>query len=308
MAANMTITEFANELITTLKTTFPEIFERATLAVQTVPKPGNVLLTGITVHFQGSNVAPCYYIDEPYNKCLKGMPVTAVASDLAEYIRKTNNLPAQIDVSSIQDFEAARAQIFPRLIDARHGKNCDYLANKVSRNIPGTGINVIYDVELSRDKHGETIMSTAVTNQLAELWNIPLEELHETAIQNAVRQRPLYFTDMNGILNSLAPDEFPEIEAESLLYVLTNNSKQYGAAAILYPETAKMLHDRFRNGFYVLPSSVHELIIVPKALSDDPDMLKAMVTSINAEQVLPAEQLSDSVYTLDADGNLAEVR
>ena len=53
----MTITEFASELIDTLKTTFPDFFKHASFSVQTVPKPGNVVLTGITIKFHDSNVA-----------------------------------------------------------------------------------------------------------------------------------------------------------------------------------------------------------------------------------------------------------
>lgn len=62
----MTITEFAGELIDTLKTT--DFFKHASFSVQTVPKPGNVVLTGITIKFHDSNVAPCYYINDTYNQ------------------------------------------------------------------------------------------------------------------------------------------------------------------------------------------------------------------------------------------------
>ena len=146
----MTITEFANELIATLKTSFPDLFEHATFAVHTVPKPGNVLLTGITVSFHDSNIAPCYYIDEQYNQWLNGMPVTAAASDLAEVIRKTNDIPCNIDVNFIRNFESARDHIFPRLIDTRPGRNIDYVADRVCNPVPGTSISVLYDVEKKR--------------------------------------------------------------------------------------------------------------------------------------------------------------
>ena len=131
------------------------------------------------------------------------------------------------------NFETIKSHIFPRLIDARPGKNCEYLANKVSTNIPGTDINIIYDVEIVRDEHGATTMSTPVTDILAEMWNTPPDTLHEIALQNAVEQRPLHFSDMNGILGGLAPGDFPELEVESLLYVLTNRSKQTGAVWLL---------------------------------------------------------------------------
>ena len=107
----MTIREFADELINTLKTTFPDLFEHASFAVQTVPKPGNLLLTGITVNFHGSNIAPCYYIDEQYNKCLEGTPLSIVASDLAETIRQTSDFQPNIDITAIQDFASAKGHI-----------------------------------------------------------------------------------------------------------------------------------------------------------------------------------------------------
>ena len=92
-----------------------------------------------------------------------------------------------------------------------------------------------------------------------------------------------------------------------MLYVLTNRDKMQGASAILYPEAAKMLQTRFPNGVWLLPSSIHEWIVVSKEISDDTASLKSMVTTINAVEVLPADQLSDNVYTLDADSRLTEV-
>ena len=68
-----------------------------------------------------------------------------------------------------------------------------------------------------------------------------------------------------------------------------------------------MLEERFPNGFVCLPSSVHEWIIISKDLSTDTMGLLDMVKTINANEVLPEDQLADDVFTLDDEGHLISI-
>ena len=51
--------------------------------------------------------------------------------------------------------------------------------------------------------------------------------------------------------------------------------------------------------FYILPSSVHELLIIPRNADTDLKSLESMVQEVNATQVAPEERLSDHVYAYD---------
>ena len=85
--------------------------------------------------------------------------------------------------------------------------------------------------------------------------------------------------------------------SDTPLYVLTNQNGVYGAAAITRPEIMKGITEKF-GPVYVLPSSVHEVLILPKAQAPDVESLRAMVHEINMTQVLPEERLSDNIYEI----------
>jgi hypothetical protein len=83
------------------------------------------------------------------------------------------------------------------------------------------------------------------------------------------------------------------------MYVLTNRSHYYGAACMLYPKLLKCIGEGLDSNFYVLPSSVHELIILQDLGMEDAATLMDMVKEVNATEVKEEEVLSDSVYYYD---------
>ena len=89
------------------------------------------------------------------------------------------------------------------------------------------------------------------------------------------------------------------LRSHDMLYALTNVEKQYGASMITQPEVLNKLEQLFPEGFYVLPSSVHEVLIVPDNGEMEPKMLGEMVREVNKNEVERQEVLSDRVYSYD---------
>lgn len=79
-------------------------------------------------------------------------------------------------------------------------------------------------------------------------------------------------------------------------FVLTNNDKFYGAAGILRTDLLRQFAEEQGCDFYILPSSVHELILVPDKHDFTKTELRDMVKTVNEEQVAVEERLSDDVY------------
>jgi hypothetical protein len=80
------------------------------------------------------------------------------------------------------------------------------------------------------------------------------------------------------------------------MYVLSNNQKMQGASALLYPDVLQDFSKALGKGFYVLPSSIHEVILVPEVGDEEPKLMEAMVCEINETQLDLEEVLSDKVY------------
>lgn len=88
-------------------------------------------------------------------------------------------------------------------------------------------------------------------------------------------------------------------DSQDTIFVLKNNTMVNGAAEILNDDTRQEIAEKIGD-FYVLPSCIHETIIIPKDAGMELDELEHMVQEVNYTQVAPDERLSDHVYEYDA--------
>ena len=132
------------------------------------------------------------------------------------------------------------------------------------------------------------------------------EQLHEDALKSSQEIMPARLDSMQNIMAAIMPSAFgePDILADepagSTMIVLTNRSGINGAGALFYPGMMDQAAEQLGGNFFVLPSSTHEVIMIPNDGTADFRDLEQMVTDINRTQVMPEERLSDHVYQYDA--------
>ena len=78
-------------------------------------------------------------------------------------------------------------------------------------------------------------------------------------------------------------------------YVMTNKRRKYGASILLFEDELASVAEKMHGDFYILPSSVHEVLAVPEDLMKDQE-LKEMVKNINDSEVAEEEILSYTIY------------
>ena len=290
---------FANEVINVLETRFPHVFRNAEFHVQTVSKPGNVMLTGISIRLNGP-VAPIFYVNSDYEAHRSAMD-TAV--DIAEKIANDMEIP-QISAELITDWNSFASQnVVPRLISSVPGRNDQYLRERVKTRLCD-GIAVIYDIVLP-GQHADASMSVPVTRGLMHIWEVSPQQIHEAAIKNGPRLRPFKIASLASVLAEMMGIPFvpSELEVGPAMDILTVEGSSYGAAAILYPEVQRILAERYSN-CCLLPSSICEWLIVDKSAGIEVNQLLDMVMSVNTNEVQPEDFLADDVLTLDQNGKL----
>lgn len=168
---------------------------------------------------------------------------------------------------------------------------------------------MIYRVELGEDETGT--MSIAVTNYLQERWGVSTDELHRIAVENMLRLYPSTFKSSMQALDELMQNKeanAPEDRTSGLncpeggpAFILCNVARKNGAAAILDKDLMHKIVKKFHGEFYVLPSSIHELIFIPKLPGIEVPELKEMVLEVNTNEVAEHEILSYRVYRYDAE-------
>ena len=148
-----------------------------------------------------------------------------------------------------------------------------------------------------------------ITEQMLQKWNVDREELFQIASENTIPANEPVLQNLEEVTRQIlmggaAPEnllkkEFDFSNQEVILLVLTNEKKNFGAAMMFEPKVMDRLSQSFPEGFYILPSSLHEVLILPDRGGISPKELGAMVREVNRSQVEKMEQLSDRVYHYD---------
>ena len=99
----------------------------------------------------------------------------------------------------------------------------------------------------------------------------------------------------------------PPMPGEPVMLVATTQEVFMGAAVIQYPGFMEQAAEQIGGDFFVLPSSIHEVLLIPDDGKADFHELAAMVQSINETQVAPADRLSDNVYHYDKTDRVFEL-
>ena len=257
-------------------------------------KINDTQLHGIAVRAAEGCCGMTIYLDEHYRLHTDGMELQDIVDSLASAIRKESKQMDEISsqlhrIAKVTDYESVKESIMFRVLNA--DRNKEYLKNIVCFPT-GLDINMcLYlDVEFESGKGG--IIN--LTKQIRDMWNVSDEELLEQAKKNTQEKRPPMFANVQTLLYDT---EFDGLPCDMNLYVLTNKEKTDGAGVIFYEGLLKEYSERLEGkNFIILPSSIHETLLIPTDELKDVTYLRRMVCSINAMELQPGEVLSDNIY------------
>ena len=253
-----------------------------------VTKNNGVALTGIVARRENINSFPTIYIDDYYRKDVSEEEVQSIALKMAERLRLAD-LKQSIDLSDFTDFEKAKTRLSFKLINT--GKNKALLADIPNRPFFNLSIVYFYLIE-NPPFHGKA--TVLIRKSHMDAWNIVEEELYEAAYLNAPQLLQARIENMSQVLDGIFP---PGLFEDMIpMYVLTNREKLFGASCMLYPDELKLFAEKTGSDLFVLPSSVHEVILIPEKSNLNPQSFLDIVAEINHSQVPEEEVLADSVF------------
>lgn len=293
--AKLKFEEFQNEVVKKIREFLPETFKNAEISLQVVYKNNDMKLTGLLVRSHETNITPTIYLEQFYQQYENGLGMDDILQKIAD-LRVEYEVAQDFEVDTLIDWNIAKNKLVPRLVGT-YG-NTEFLESRPYTKI--ADLAVIYYVMID-DTNMDGLMNMPVTNQIMNKWNVALDELHQVALSNLSGLMPISFRGMSEVLCAMTDtsmEEFIELgmPQDEFMYVLTNDFKVNGATSILDKDTMNNIVERFGE-FYILPSSIHEMLIVPKKNNTDVEALKEMVCSVNDASVAPEERLSNNVYT-----------
>lgn len=310
----MNFEQFVDEVKNSIKDYLPEEFQDAQIELHKHEKLNESYL-GMTIRKENQTVAPTINLNKFYNQYsdFEKEELPFVFEEMSDIIQQE---PIKVDLKPLMNYEAAKDKLFIRVSDA--DRNSEYLENIPHRRVENLAIT--YHIMASASD-GE-IGSAPITNQMLKTYGITEEQLHQDALENSPKLFPAKVESISTIMEKMMredmrqsgmSDEQIDVMIEEMgisnpnpLTVVTNDQQMNGAAVIFYPGQMEEIGKSVKGDFFILPSSTHEVLILP----DDGGMtyqdLKAMVMEVNSTQVMPEERLADEVYHYDAKDRVFE--
>mgnify|MGYP003571251914 CR=1 FL=1 len=268
---------FVNEVVSGLKDRLTDC------EITVMPKdlPNGLTKTGISIKPNGSNIAPTIYLDEFYNH---DFSVTDTVDAIIGLYEKHKN--PNINVEWYSDFEQVRPQLRARLYNK--STKAEVFRSAKEYGFDDLIIVPYVNVNMGPNEGG----SIKVTSEHCKLWDISVDEVIDIALGNVARLGKMQ--DMADFMseNTGMPREMFGENSFMNIINLTENNGQYGAISAV--TCRSQLKEMYPDGYYVIPSSIHECIIVP--MIDGIGDLTEMVKIVNAEEIAHEEILSDHVY------------
>ncbi len=298
----MSFGQFIDTVQEQIKSHLPQAYQDAEVQTAEFQKL-NDSYVGMTVRQVGQTVTPNINLSVQYDQYARTGDMDRVFRSIAEQVQ----LQPEIQTDWLRDYEKVKDRLFIRVSDAQANK--DYLANLPYKTVDG--LAVTYHIAMNGMEGANA--SAAITNQMMEEYGVTREQLHADALANAKEMLPARYTSMAAMMMGLAAEAgFDQNLMEEappgvpMLMVLTNNQGLNGAAAIFYPGQLDQVAEGFHSDFFILPSSVHEVLILPDDKATDYRNLEMMVQQINEAEVAPQDRLSDHVYHYDAKEQVLE--
>lgn len=272
------------------------------IELKEVKKNNGVLMRGLMVFSDSVNIVPTIYLESFWDAYEDGISFAAVVRRIVKLYRE--EVPEKdIDMDFFRYFDRVKDRICYRLV--RRGGNEELLKECPHVEFLDLAICFFYAYDGARIGEG----SILIKNAHALRWGVKTGDLMRCAETNTARLFRWESFSMEELLcerEGSEPDGGTDQRAEPgksdgaiPMRVLTNEKRIHGAVSMIYRGVLEKLAEEAEKSFYILPSSIHEVILLADTGREEADGLKRMIREVNASHVAPEEVLSDNLYYYD---------
>lgn len=268
-----------------------------------VRKNNGVVLRGLTVTQDDSNISPTIYLNSYYEEYIKGRATLVnVVNDVMDTYRR-NKVNQSVDMRYFLNYESVKERIIYKLVNTEKNKE---LLEDVP-HIEFLDLSIIFQCLVSQEDLGRA--SILIHNVHLKLWEVSVDALYQAAKENTQRLQGYEIKGITEVLQEIMCAEKVEniVDEDCIsafsgsvpMYVLSNKNRVEGAACMLYPNLIQDFAKAIQSSFYIIPSSIHELLLLPTEHLEESQEIKHMIREINDTQVSVEEILSYSLYLYD---------
>lgn len=243
------------------------------VTVQTTEQKHTTKIKTVSLYHGGKRVTPLIYMAPFYRMHQHGYSMESIQRELKNVLDMTvenDKIKGEVFI----DFSSAASCLSVRLIP--YQKNQNFL-----KLVP----------------HRRILDFAVVYQDHCRIWNVTEDILFQTAISSMIKRFPPAFNSVEALIgmpSAAKSSDFPH------LFALTNKYCFFGASVILYPGVLRQMAKKLGGAYYILPSSVHEVLLLAKDNDDTiPKELQTIVREVNLTEAVSTDFLSNHVYLYD---------
>ncbi len=297
----MNFIDFCNYAKENILNYMPSEYKNADVILDTTTKNNSVIRYGISILTGQNNMIPKIYLESFYEQYNQGKNIQDIMKDLSkEYVR--NIVPGSSFLAeNVFDFSKVKNLITTKIVNEKQNKY--FMKSRPHKKID----DLVCFYQISIKDFLDGIITIPISNELLKHWEISSEELHNLAVENTEKMYP---SELKGVTQILFgnPKNYldePKLYTNEPMLVLTNKENIGGSSILANNNILKKVSEVVNDDYYILPSSIHELLIIPKNMSKEMKLteqaLGVMVRDVNVSQVDAEERLSDHVYSYSRD-------
>lgn len=282
---------FANNVLTAVKARLGEGYN---VSLNPIVKNNGLTLLGLVIQKTNNGICPSIYVDDYYRHSIMGRSFEDIIEDILETYSSCS-MQTCVSLDWLNDKEAALSKATYRVVN--RDMNEDMLRCIPHETLAGDLVKTFY---LTIEMEGG-LGSALVNYELMDRLDITMKELVASANFNTPKFFPVQILSMEALLSDMLGMDSKDVVQDTGMYVISNSERNFGASTLLYEgildEACKILD----GSIYILPSSVHELIVIKANGPDEITKLKEMIHDVNTSQVDIIDQLSNNLFFYNKD-------
>lgn len=270
-----------------------EIRESATISVHAKRGTNDALRYGLMIRYGDEKASPLLYLEDAWQFHENGAEMETILRNLVEVYAEQ---PAIGSVDLSFEYEKVKDRVIFQIFNKE--ANRASLRERIYTDA-GQGFVKVYAIHQKLDGAVEE-GNIPITHGVMQNYGYDMQDILRDAEENTPQIYPPLFTSMEQTLTGREEDEFVnENPNERGFCVLSNAAGYRGAGVLFYPGMQKKIAEHFGKNYYVLPSSLHEVLIMPEGPGMTAGELEQLVQNVNEEAVSKEDFLSNKVLVYD---------
>ena len=293
MSKNTNVSDFEGFLNYVKENIKAYINEGSDCSVQIIPmvKNNQVIMEGLQISNMQKNHAPVIYLENFYEIFSMGTDLSEVMEAIAHVYEESKTVKGYIEPEKITNFVEMKDRIILRLVNREMNK--DMLVHCPHRLM--NDLAVTYRVLAGKNEDG--ISTFLVSNELMNEWDVDEAQLYALACENSLCLFPPVIEKIHEMMQNSFGIEWSRLHPGGYeMYILTNDIKINGASAVCYSDALEWFAKKMKSDFYIIPSSIHEMLLLTVDADIDPKHIQSVIHDVNRSVVLEEEILSDNLY------------